>query len=72
VKLNSSLNCHMDVATAEGRKASYSPASNSPMPCEGRSPSSMAAVDTENAQFAGQPFWGCGRYPKCTGILKIS
>jgi restriction system protein len=23
-------------------------------------------------EFAGQRFWGCGRYPKCTGIVRIA
>jgi restriction system protein len=32
----------------------------------------MIQRTAKKGQFAGQPFWGCGRYPKCTGILKIS
>jgi predicted RNA-binding Zn-ribbon protein involved in translation (DUF1610 family) len=26
----------------------------------------------KRGQFAGQRFWGCAKYPKCKGILKIS
>jgi hypothetical protein len=68
-------NLRQDVATdrwaasTEIREASRARAPDSPARCEGRSPNSMA---DEEAQFAGQPFWGCGRYPKCQGILKIS
>jgi len=32
----------------------------------------MIQRTAKKGQFAGQPFWGCGRYPKCKGILKIS
>jgi restriction system protein len=32
----------------------------------------MIQRTAKKGQFAGQPFWGCGRYPKCTGILKIA
>ena len=32
----------------------------------------MIQRTAKKGQFAGQPFWGCGRYPKCTGILKMS
>jgi restriction system protein len=32
----------------------------------------MIQRTAKKGQFAGQPFWGCGRYPKCTGILNIS
>jgi restriction system protein len=32
----------------------------------------MIQRTAKKGQFAGQPFWGCGRYPRCTGILKIS
>jgi restriction system protein len=32
----------------------------------------MIQRTAKKGQFAGQRFWGCGRYPKCTGILKIS
>jgi restriction system protein len=32
----------------------------------------MIQRTAKKGQFAGQPFWGCGRYPKCTGILQIS
>ena len=32
----------------------------------------MIQRTAKKGQFAGQLFWGCGRYPKCTGILKIS
>jgi restriction system protein len=32
----------------------------------------MIQRTAKKGQFAGQPFWGCGRYPKCLGILKIS
>jgi restriction system protein len=32
----------------------------------------MIQRTAKKCQFAGQPFWGCGRYPKCKGILKIS
>jgi restriction system protein len=32
----------------------------------------MIQRTAKKGQFAGQPFLGCGRYPKCTGILKIS
>jgi restriction system protein len=31
----------------------------------------MIQRTAKKGQFAGQRFWGCGRYPKCTGILKI-
>jgi hypothetical protein len=29
------------------------------------------AADAVNEQ-AGKPFWGCQKYPKCTGIAQIS
>jgi restriction system protein len=32
----------------------------------------MIQRTAKKGQFAGQPFWGCGRYPKCRGILRIS
>jgi restriction system protein len=32
----------------------------------------MIQRTAKNGQFAGQRFWGCGRYPKCKEILKIS
>ena len=32
----------------------------------------MIQRTAKKGQFAGQSFWGCGRYPKCNGILKIS
>ena len=32
----------------------------------------MIQRTAKNGLFAGQPFWGCGRYPECKGILKIS
>ena len=32
----------------------------------------MIQRTAKKGQFAGQPFWGCGRYPKCKGISKIS
>lgn len=32
----------------------------------------MIQRTAKRGQFMGQPFWGCGRYPKCAGILKIS
>jgi restriction system protein len=32
----------------------------------------MIQRTAKKGQFVGQPFWGCGRYPKCKGILKIS
>jgi restriction system protein len=32
----------------------------------------MIQRTAKKGQFAGQPFWGCSRYPKCRGILKIS
>jgi len=32
----------------------------------------MIQRTAKKGQFAGQAFWGCGRYPKCRGILKIS
>jgi restriction system protein len=32
----------------------------------------MIQRTAKKGQFAGQPFWGCGRYPKCKGILKIA
>jgi restriction system protein len=32
----------------------------------------MIQRTAKKGQFAGQAFWGCGRYPKCKGILKIS
>jgi restriction system protein len=32
----------------------------------------MIQRTAKKGQFAGQRFWGCGRYPKCRGILKIS
>jgi Topoisomerase DNA binding C4 zinc finger len=32
----------------------------------------MIQRTAKKGQFAGEPFWGCGRYPKCKGILKIS
>jgi restriction system protein len=32
----------------------------------------MIQRTAKKGQFAGQRFWGCGRYPKCKGILKIS
>ena len=32
----------------------------------------MIQRTAKKGQFAGQQFWGCGRYPKCKGILKIS
>ena len=32
----------------------------------------MVQRTAKKGQFAGQSFWGCGRYPKCKGILKIS
>jgi restriction system protein len=34
--------------------------------------SDMIQRTAKKGQFAGQLFWGCGRYPKCRGILKIS
>jgi hypothetical protein len=42
VKRHSSTNCHKDVATDGVREATQSHASESPVPCEGRSPTSMA------------------------------
>ena len=32
----------------------------------------MIQRTAKKGQFAGQPFWGCGRYPRCKGILEIS
>jgi restriction system protein len=32
----------------------------------------MIQRTAKKGQFAGQPFWGCGRYPKCSGIVRIS
>jgi predicted RNA-binding Zn-ribbon protein involved in translation (DUF1610 family) len=32
----------------------------------------MIQRTAKKGKFAGEPFWGCGRYPKCKGILKIS
>src|ERR1700730_3425388 len=32
----------------------------------------MIQWTAKKGQFAGQPFWGCSRSAKCTGILKIS
>jgi restriction system protein len=32
----------------------------------------MIQRTAKKGQFAGQPFWGCGRYPKCSGIVQIS
>jgi restriction system protein len=32
----------------------------------------MIQRTAKKGQFAGQPFWGCARYPKCREILKIS
>ena len=32
----------------------------------------MIQRTAKKGQFAGQRFWGCGRYPKCREILKIS
>jgi restriction system protein len=32
----------------------------------------MIQRTAKRGQFEGQRFWGCGRYPKCTGILKIA
>ena len=32
----------------------------------------MIQRTAKKGQSAGQRFWGCGRYPKCTGTLKIS
>jgi restriction system protein len=32
----------------------------------------MIQRTAKKGQFAGERFWGCGRYPKCTGIVKIS
>jgi restriction system protein len=32
----------------------------------------MVKREATRGKFAGQHFWGCQQYPKCTGILKIS
>jgi restriction system protein len=32
----------------------------------------MIQRTAKKGQFAGQRFWGCGRYPKCSGIVRIS
>ena len=32
----------------------------------------MVQRTAKKGQFVGQSFWGCSRYPKCRGILKIS
>src|ERR1700674_607861 len=32
----------------------------------------MIQRTAKKGQFAGQPFWGCGRYPMCSGIVHIS
>ncbi len=32
----------------------------------------MVPRTAKKGQFAGQPFWGCQKYPRCTGILRIS
>jgi restriction system protein len=32
----------------------------------------MVKREATRGKFAGQLFWGCQQYPKCTGILKIS
>lgn len=32
----------------------------------------MIQRTAKKGRFAGQSFWGCGRYPKCRGILKMS
>jgi restriction system protein len=33
---------------------------------------SMVQRTAKRGKFAGQHFWSCGQYPKCTGILQIS
>jgi hypothetical protein len=32
----------------------------------------MIQRTAKKGQFAGQRFWGCGRYPKCKGIVRSS
>jgi restriction system protein len=32
----------------------------------------MVKREATRGKFAGQHFWGCQQYPKCTGILKVS
>ena len=32
----------------------------------------MLQRTAKRGKFAGQPFWGCARYPQCTEILRIS
>lgn len=32
----------------------------------------MVPRTAKKGQFAGQPFWGCARYPKCTGIVRMA
>lgn len=32
----------------------------------------MVERKAKQGRFAGQPFWGCQQYPKCSGILQIS
>jgi restriction system protein len=32
----------------------------------------MIQRTAKKGQFAGQPFWGCSRYPKCSAIVRIS
>ena len=32
----------------------------------------MIERTAKRGQFAGKPFWGCQKYPKCTGIVQIS
>jgi restriction system protein len=38
-------------------------------PCCG---STMVQREAKQGKFAGRSFWGCGNYPKCTGVVDIS
>ena len=55
-------------ATADSGVAMVAPSAPACPPC------GLSIVDrkAKHGKFVGKPFWGCQRYPKCSGIVPIS
>jgi restriction system protein len=51
---------------------SYARIAKATAPSCPRCGTSMVERKAKQGKFAGQPFWGCQQYPKCSGILQIS
>lgn len=66
---------HELIGNAASLKEALTPALESAGPATPVCPrcgTPMVRREARQGKFAGQVFWGCGRYPKCSGIARIS